>query len=67
MTGADTKAKIQGTVESILLARASSMAPADQGDVKSFATTAVALGDVVVPLPALRREGDMSGEEKERR
>src|ERR1700760_1372922 len=35
MTGPETIARIQGTVLSILFARASSMAPADQGLVKS--------------------------------
>jgi hypothetical protein len=68
MTGADTVARIHGTVESILLARASSMAPADQGDVKTRATTAVVLGRAVLLLEGgLRREGEISGEEKERR
>jgi hypothetical protein len=69
MTGADTVARIHGTVESILFARASSIAPADQGDVKTRATTAVVLGRVVLLLVdgGLRREGEISGEEKERR
>jgi hypothetical protein len=68
MTGADTIARIQGPVESILFARANSMAPADQGEVKSFAATAVVFGCVFVLLEeAWRREGEMRGEENERR
>jgi hypothetical protein len=36
MTGAEAKVRIQGTVESILLARAISIAPADHGLVKNI-------------------------------
>lgn len=36
MTGADARVRIHGTVESILLARAISIAPADQGLVKNI-------------------------------
>jgi hypothetical protein len=61
-------AKIHGMVESILLERANSIAPADQGVVKTRATTAVVLGRVVVECGGVwSSEGEISGEEKERR
>lgn len=64
-------ARIQGTVLSILFARAISRAPALQGLTKS----AVGFGlagepgwvETTPPLVELRREGDRSGDEKDRR
>jgi hypothetical protein len=73
ITGKLTPARIQGTVLSILFALASSMAPADQGFVKM----ADSLGCAGEPGTAdeggdgseggVRRDGESSGEEKERR
>jgi len=71
MIGNDTMAAIHGIVESILFARAISIAPADQGDVNS--TDGFGAGGLlsivagVVPDRGSRRDGEMSGDEKERR
>jgi hypothetical protein len=70
MTGADDKVKIQGTVESILLARAISMAPADQGLVKNMEGFGAAgepgwIEDGICLSP--RSVGERSGELNERR
>jgi len=55
-------------VESILLERANSMAPADHGVVKTRVITAVVFGLVVLEFGGvLSSAGEMSGEEKERR
>ena len=68
--GALSPAKIQGTVLSILLALAASRAPALHGLRKSVLGTGCA-GEPnwteVPELLVLRRDGDRSGEEKERR
>jgi hypothetical protein len=71
MTGNELMANIQGTVLSSLFARAISIAPADQGLVKSI----MGFGEMGVPLMVggtmgligLMSEGDIRGEEKERR
>jgi hypothetical protein len=70
MIGAEVKAQIQGTVESILFARAISMAPADQGllnirDGFGAAGEPGTMEDGVLWSP--RRVGERSGELKERR
>jgi hypothetical protein len=70
MIGAEVKVKIHGTVESILFARAISIAPADHGLVKNIEGFGAAgepgwmdVGFCLSP----RRVGERSGEEKERR
>jgi hypothetical protein len=61
-------ARIHGMVESILLERANSMAPADHGVVKTRVMMAVVFGMVVLEFGGvLSSAGEMSGEEKERR
>jgi hypothetical protein len=70
MMGAEAKAQIQGTVESILLARAISIAPADQGllnimDGFGAAGEPGTMEDGTLWSP--RRVGERSGELKERR
>jgi hypothetical protein len=68
MTGKLMLARIHGIVESILLERASSIAPADQGVVNTRATTAVVLGLVVLECGGVfSKEGEIRGEENERR
>lgn len=71
MMGNDTMAAIHGIVESILFARAISMAPADHGEVKSrdgFGAGGL-LSTVagVIPERGSRSCGDNIGDEKERR
>ena len=70
MMGADVRVKIHGTVESILFARAISIAPADQGLVKNMEGFGAAgepgwieVGDCLSPS----KVGERSGELKERR
>lgn len=79
MTGALIAASIHGTVLSILLARAISSAPADQGLVKrsdglGCAGLAGCAGEAAFMVESgfegsegMSKEGDRSGEEKERR
>jgi hypothetical protein len=66
MTGNDTPAMTHGQNESILFARASSSAPADQGFAKR-AGAADGSSARREPLEEARREGERSGEEKESR
>lgn len=70
ITGAEVKVRIHGTVESILFARAISIAPADQGLLKNMEGFGTAgepgtMEDGVCLSP--RRVGERSGELKERR
>ena len=70
ITGAEVNVRIHGSVESILLARAISIAPADQGLVKNMEGFGAAgepgwIEDGVCLSP--RRVGERSGELKERR
>ena len=68
MIGNETAARIHGTVLSILFARASSIAPADQGDVKiieGFGSAGVT--GCNLEATGCRSEGERVGEEKERR
>jgi hypothetical protein len=71
MTGALMPTRIHGTVESILFARAISNAPALQGLTKMLGWAGEpGWAEVPVLLPeasVMRREGERSGEEKERR
>jgi hypothetical protein len=70
MIGADAKVKTHGRVESILLARAISIAPADHGLVKNMEGFGAA-GEPgwmeVGVLESARRVGERSGELKESR
>lgn len=68
-TGALSPARIQGTVLSILLARAASSAPALHGLRNRVLGTGFAgePGWVEVAESCWRRDGERSGEEKERR
>ena len=70
MMGNETTVKIQGTVESILLARAISMAPAENGLVKNMD----GLGAAGEPgcsddglFVSAKRVGERRGEEKDSR
>lgn len=70
MTGAEASVRIHGTVESILFARAISIAPADHGLVKNMEGFGAAgepgwMEEGVCLSP--RRVGERSGDEKERR
>ena len=68
ITGKEMAAKIQGTVLSSLLARAISMAPADQGLVKSSdGLGAAGLPGRSVEGEGCNNDGERRGEEKERR
>lgn len=70
MTGAEVRVKIHGIVESILFARAISIAPADQGLVKNIDGFGAAgepgwMEDGVCLSPS--KVGERRGELKERR
>jgi hypothetical protein len=70
MMGAEVKVKIHGIVESILFARAISIAPADQGLVKNREGLGAAGEPGWIEVGAClsaRRVGERSGEEKDRR
>lgn len=68
MTGKEMEARIHGTVESILFARAISIAPADHGLVKSTeGFGAAGLPGWRVEGAGCKREGERIGEENERR
>jgi len=68
MKSTETPARIQGICESILFARAISIAPADQGLVKrTEGFGAAGLPGWSVEGEVWRREGERIGEEKERR
>lgn len=61
-------ARIHGTVLSILLARANSIAPADQGDVKIIeGFGAAGVSGCRVEATGFNSSGESVGEEKERR